>query len=47
MGAFYAPDCNDGVRWDDSAFGIAWPLAEPILSDKDRAYPDFQMSPWA
>jgi dTDP-4-dehydrorhamnose 3,5-epimerase len=47
MGAFYAPDCNDGVRWDDPAFGIAWPLADPILSDKDRSYPDFQVSPWA
>ena len=30
-----------GVRWDDPAFGIAWPLADPLLSERDRAYPDF------
>ena len=28
-----------GVRWDDPAFGIRWPLPDPILSDKDRSYP--------
>ncbi len=28
-----------GARWDDPAFGIRWPLPDPILSDKDRSYP--------
>jgi dTDP-4-dehydrorhamnose 3,5-epimerase len=27
-----------GVRWDDPAFGIAWPLPDPIISEKDRAH---------
>ena len=37
---FYHPECTRGIRWDDPAFGIEWPLAEnPILLDKDRGYP--------
>jgi len=30
-----------GVRWDDPAFGIKWPLDNPVLSVRDRAYKDF------
>ena len=30
-----------GARWNDPAFGIAWPLADPILSPRDSSYPDF------
>ena len=41
MGEFYTPELSDGVRWDDPAFGIRWPIADPILSDKDRSYPDY------
>ncbi|HEX6040824.1 dTDP-4-dehydrorhamnose 3,5-epimerase [Longimicrobium sp.] len=38
----YAPGAGRGVRWDDPAFGIRWPHADArILSDRDRAYPDF------
>lgn len=28
-----------GIRWDDPALGIEWPIAEPVLSPKDRALP--------
>jgi dTDP-4-dehydrorhamnose 3,5-epimerase len=41
MSEFYAPAAARGVRWDDPAFGIAWPIADPILHARDRAYPDF------
>jgi dTDP-4-dehydrorhamnose 3,5-epimerase len=38
----YAPESADGVRWDDPAIGIVWPLADPTeISDKDRNWPDF------
>jgi len=30
------------VRWDDPAFAIDWPPADPrIISEKDRGWPDF------
>ncbi|MEK7509956.1 MAG: dTDP-4-dehydrorhamnose 3,5-epimerase [Patescibacteria group bacterium] len=35
---FYSPDHEQGVRWDDPLFGISWPLANPILSQKDRSW---------
>jgi dTDP-4-dehydrorhamnose 3,5-epimerase len=35
----YWPDLARGARWNDPAFGIAWPLAETILSDRDQAHP--------
>ena len=37
----YAPDCDGGVRWDDPAIGIDWPLggARPELSPKDERLP--------
>jgi dTDP-4-dehydrorhamnose 3,5-epimerase len=42
MSEFYAPDAGRGVRWDDPAFGIAWPAANRrIMSPRDRDYPDF------
>ena len=42
MSAPYARDSAAGVRWDDPAFGIDWPLPNPILSDRDRTYLDFR-----
>ena len=35
----YHPECDGGVRWDDPDIGIAWPVAEPILSEKDKIQP--------
>lgn len=41
MTAFYEPDAGRGARWDDPAFDIAWPLADPTLHPRDASYPDF------
>jgi dTDP-4-dehydrorhamnose 3,5-epimerase len=38
---FYVPEAARGVRWDDPAFGIAWPGEVHVISDRDRTYPDF------
>ncbi|HET7233283.1 MAG TPA: dTDP-4-dehydrorhamnose 3,5-epimerase [Longimicrobium sp.] len=39
---FYAPESGRGVRWNDPAFGIEWPHADPrILAPRDAGYPDF------
>jgi dTDP-4-dehydrorhamnose 3,5-epimerase len=32
----YHPETELGVAFDDPALGIAWPLAAPIVGDKDR-----------
>ncbi len=38
--AHYAPQWDRGIRWDDPAIGVRWPLSgPPVLSDKDRAWP--------
>lgn len=37
--AFYEPEADAAVRWDDPAIGIEWPLAQPDLSRKDAAAP--------
>ena len=42
MFEFYAPECARGVRWDDPAFGIRWPLPNPIVSPRDLSYPLFE-----
>lgn len=35
---YYAPDDQRGIRWDDPTLAIDWGVAEPVLSEKDRAY---------
>jgi dTDP-4-dehydrorhamnose 3,5-epimerase len=42
ISAFYAPEAGRGVRWNDPAFGIAWPPGERIILERDASYPDFQ-----
>ncbi len=37
----YAPEQERGVRWNDPRFGIVWPVAPAVLSDKDRTHRDF------
>jgi len=37
---FYAPDSSRGVRWNDPAFGIQWPVEDLTISRRDQEYPD-------
>jgi len=39
---FYSPGSEQGLRWDDQAIGIGWPLTPTSISEKDRNYPDFR-----
>lgn len=41
MSDHFSPQCYGGMRWDDPALGIAWPVtdAAATISDKDRALP--------
>lgn len=45
VSAYYRPNLERGIRWDDPALGIDWGLDRPpILSDRDRAHPPFDAS---
>lgn len=39
----FEPAAAGGVRWDDPAFGIAWPdpRGERTMAERDRSYPDY------
>jgi dTDP-4-dehydrorhamnose 3,5-epimerase len=41
VSAFYAPERERGIRWNDPRFGIEWPVTPIVMSDKDRHRPDF------
>jgi dTDP-4-dehydrorhamnose 3,5-epimerase len=44
---YYAPQEERGLRWNDPALGIDWPVAEPLISPRDRDYPDLRQVPAA
>ena len=35
----YDPDDEAGLLWNDSEVGIRWPIADPIVSARDRTHP--------
>jgi dTDP-4-dehydrorhamnose 3,5-epimerase len=37
--AYYAPQHDAGIRWNDPDIGVAWPVANPVISDKDGRLP--------
>ena len=41
MGEVYAANAAAGVRWNDPAFGVVWPFAPLVMSERDAGWPDF------
>jgi dTDP-4-dehydrorhamnose 3,5-epimerase len=39
---FYTPGSEQGLRHDDPAFGIEWPLPVSVISEKDGSWPPFR-----
>lgn len=37
--ALYEPGDEAGIAWDDPELGIGWPIADPVLSARDRSNP--------
>lgn len=44
ISAFHEPAAAAGVRHDDPRFAIAWPRPITVMSDRDRAWPDWTPS---
>jgi dTDP-4-dehydrorhamnose 3,5-epimerase len=40
---FYFPECARGVRFDDPAFAIDWPLEVQVISDADKNWPKYSL----
>jgi len=38
---FHTPGFEKGIRFDDPAFGIRWPLEVRVISEKDRNWPGY------
>ena len=42
VSARYSSEHQAGVRWNDRAFGIEWPIDPPaVIHPRDASYPDF------
>jgi dTDP-4-dehydrorhamnose 3,5-epimerase len=41
----YVPEAERTIAWNDARIGIRWPVAEPLVSNKDRAAPTLEASP--
>ena len=41
MGSFYTPSASHGYRWNDPAFGIAWPFSPIVIANRDATFPSF------
>jgi dTDP-4-dehydrorhamnose 3,5-epimerase len=40
MSDAYAPAAAGGLRWNDPAVGIVWPLPVSVIAERDAGYPD-------
>lgn len=40
----YTPGAEGGLRWDDPALGLVWPLPVAVISEKDAAWPDADLA---
>ncbi len=42
--AFYVSEDERGIVWNDPALRITWPIAIPLLSDKDQNFPQLDVA---
>ncbi|MCB0214382.1 MAG: dTDP-4-dehydrorhamnose 3,5-epimerase [Anaerolineae bacterium] len=40
---FYTPQAEGGLRYNDPAFAIKWPLKIEVISEKDSNWPDYSI----
>lgn len=39
---FYTPGAEGGLRYNDPAFGVEWPVAIEVISEKDASWPLYE-----
>lgn len=39
LSSYFDPETEAGIAWDDPEVGIEWPIADPLLSERDRSAP--------
>ena len=39
---YYAPELERGVHWNDPTLAIEWPVEDPVLNDRDAAWPTLE-----
>jgi len=44
MSELFQAQGGRGARWDDPRFGVTWPRAPKVISERDATYPDFDPS---
>lgn len=42
--AYYDPDDESGIAWNDKDIAISWPIASPLVSAKDQLLPRIRQS---
>lgn len=40
---FYSPEHERGIRWDDPAFSVRWPIVPEVVSAKDASHPSYSL----
>lgn len=40
---YYTPQSADGIRWNDPALKLEWPLPMSVISPKDEAFADYKL----
>ena len=43
MSEYYSPEYAKGIKWDDPAFGVDWPIKDKIVSEHDMASDFFDL----
>ena len=41
MGDSFSPETYRGIRFDDPAFAVQWPLDPAVISERDLGFPNF------
>jgi dTDP-4-dehydrorhamnose 3,5-epimerase len=44
ISAAHEPSAAAGIRWNDPALGIEWPLEPQVVSERDAAFPDLDVA---